>query len=183
MVQKRRQAVASLLARDTSRCLTTLLQLELGPADPAVQAPFDVFESWFDLLAQERTHQRLGSTWNNAVRRLKDRPPDKRWRGIIGITTATVATLLDIGWNPVGPADWISDEGVEYRADLPSLLRAEADWSDLKAALHESLLRKLWGKRRSRIVATGLKTCQTSTARGPPSAAPAVAGTTSGQRP
>ena len=42
------------------------------------------------------------------------RPPNQRWRRATGVTYAMICLLLDTGWQPSGPWDWISDTGERF---------------------------------------------------------------------
>ncbi|CAK0800747.1 unnamed protein product, partial [Prorocentrum cordatum] len=143
-----RKALGQTLAKKwPGRCLTTLLQLRVGRKDPQYQIVHRLVESWMSIIFKPGFDLELARrTWRTARRRIDSRDLKDRWRGITGVVSATIATLLDIGWDPVGPWAWISDLGERFMAPDRIIGQSPQDMSALKDAISDTIDRMLWDK-------------------------------------
>ncbi|CAK0871462.1 unnamed protein product [Prorocentrum cordatum] len=141
-----RRAIAQTVAKKwPGRCLTTLLQLKVGAKDPQVQMVHQVVESWMQVIFSAKLDLALARiTWARAKEKLEGRKRTSRSKGVTGIVTATIATLLDLGWSPTGPWDWTSDDGVQLRAPDSMIGQGPQDMWALKAELSASIQRYMW---------------------------------------
>ena len=123
-VQACRREIGSTFASSfRGRCLDTILQLELGDQDPAISQVFKMLDSWMSILASSSQARKMALwDWSVHVERARSNP-QHRWRNITGPAGATVNTLLDINWDPIGPWHWVSDSGNGYHA-TPEILEA-----------------------------------------------------------
>ena len=153
----RRRRLGKLMLPTFGRCLDTVLQLELGRGDPAFATVFEILEGWIDILAVADLRTRAKSAWKKVVLKLKSRTRRGRWMAVTGTTHAMVATLLDLGWDPVGPWHWVSDSGQVYKAQEDQLTGDREDWSDLKEALASSIEQQLWKRASKHYQGGGLE--------------------------
>ena len=84
------------------------------------------------------------------------------WRLVDGPTSATIATLLDYGWDPREPWAWESDIGQVFTCSEQHLQTSTMDWSELLTALNASIHRRLWWKASRHICGSGLEAELTS---------------------
>ena len=145
-VTKWRRSLRKLtVASKAGRCLTTQLAISVDTSDPAYSLAFGVFDTWFMILkANEIPVTRIHRTWTRTVERLRAKPERNRWRGIRGICSATVATLLQLGWEPTGPSDWTSPRGERFAASVDAVRNQETDFYELKAEIADSVARMIW---------------------------------------
>ncbi|CAK0891739.1 unnamed protein product, partial [Prorocentrum cordatum] len=144
-VTKRRRRVASVVApRLRGRCLTTLLQLEIGVDDPAFGTVFALLGSWMHIVSDPQRRKKVRIVWPRIVSAMLKKKPQHRWRGVTGITRAMVVTLLDLEWQPLGPWHWVSKEGEVFGGDDEHALDDDVDLSDLKAAIKSTIEVKQW---------------------------------------
>ena len=117
------------------RCLDTFLQLEVGARDPHFATAFQVLDAWIYLLSQPAERKRAERAWPRARKLVLSWPPNKRWRRATGVTYAVICLLLDIGWQPDGPWDWVSDVGERFCVpDDAWDSGEELDWGPFKVA-------------------------------------------------
>ena len=97
-------------------CGTTALVLAFGRfSDPRVTLPLQLFEMWLDILGREpQLVHTLGRAWELAVARLKR--AKTRWLAVRSHLEAVVASLLDLGWEPLGPFHWRDTSSIRARA-------------------------------------------------------------------
>eukprot|EP00959_Pyramimonas_sp_CCMP1952_P468656 9493598-Pyramimonas_sp.AAC.1 len=77
-----------------------------GRGDPAKSIPREQLAAWLDQwFAHPELHARIAKAWQQSLRRLR-LAGENRWRRVRGPTSATVATLLDAGWDPVDHDFW-----------------------------------------------------------------------------
>ena len=60
----------------------------------------------------------IGRAWTDTVGRLQAKTSQYRWRAVKGPMSATIATLLEEGWDPVGPLLWQDTEGARWELNL-----------------------------------------------------------------
>ena len=104
--------VHSLGCKTAGRCFVTLLALGFGMAkDPAITVRVDQFCD-FAFVWNTLTHKEKGKAML-AWQKLKGTLAEKktRWLRVAGLMGATVASLLDIGWDPVRPNYWVHPGG------------------------------------------------------------------------
>ena len=130
------------------QCVTTAIALELGGwSDPALSTRAIVIADWawlWKTAGGNRTRYRV--TWH----RLKGKLDNKnRWKMVKGPMAATIATLYDLGFDPLMPDKWITphkvvwnyndeyvQENTQFYKDL--LLEYVNDQSWKKAAEHRN---------------------------------------------
>ena len=98
-------------------CTTTGISLVLGPKrDPVFQVALETCQLWFDLWQHlPKSHMLIESMWAKVLPTLRN--PPTRWKNVQGPISALIATLLDLGWDPLGPLNWIDFEGTEWFLD------------------------------------------------------------------
>ena len=140
------------------RCLDTFLQLEVGARDPHFATAFQVLDAWIYLLSQPAHRKRAERAWPRARKLVLSRPPNKRWRRATGVTYAVICLLLDIGWQPDGPWDWVSDVGERFCVpDDAWDSGEELDWGPFKVAFSQGLSRVLWRRAARHYCGGGLE--------------------------
>ena len=158
-VTRRRRQLAGVIAPGFSRrCLTTLLQTEVPQRDPFMASAFSVLDEWTFLLGRVELHPYIKRTWPLTRDALQQRSPRLRWKRVRGTMGAMICLLLDIGWEPVGPADWLS-ETKRFFAPLGDLHASldPVDWRPLRMAFAEALQRRLWQRASSYFAGQGLE--------------------------
>ncbi len=95
-------------------CSTTAIRLGFtSAADPTVSAPKQVLQEWLNLLDELQPQKAsLELAWRRLVQQLST--AKSRWGRVRGPVSAVVATLLDLGWRPLGPACWKDTDGEEF---------------------------------------------------------------------
>ncbi|CAK0903854.1 unnamed protein product, partial [Prorocentrum cordatum] len=122
-------------------------RLRVGRKGPQYQIVHRLIESWMAIIFQPGLDLELARrTWRAARRRTEMRAQKDRWRGITGVASATIATLFDNGWGPVGPWAWISDSGARFMAPDSIIGQGQQDMSELKEAVSDSIDRMLWDR-------------------------------------
>eukprot|EP00959_Pyramimonas_sp_CCMP1952_P282687 5908449-Pyramimonas_sp.AAC.1 len=91
-------------------------------------------------------HHRVARTWECVRSRLRF-AGSRRWRVVKGPIASTIATLLDVGWGPRSPMEWISDQDLPWR--VPSFVDAEfdyfhGDFTNILDDTEDSVGRQLW---------------------------------------
>ena len=83
-------------------------------ADPRVTMPYTQIKAWIGLWRRSCKSIRtiLRKTWQKLYRKLAK--AKSRWQMVRGPASATISTLLDLGWKPVHPDSWITDSGLEW---------------------------------------------------------------------
>ncbi len=146
-LSRQRSLAASSTGAPRSSCVTSAIAVGHGAHwDPALKMRLKQFSAWMDLWspAGEQLRSRIRRAWTACRRRLAQTPKADRWRGVIGPVGATIATLLDIGWNPVAPDFWkapewdwqLGDERFETPAFVASVARAVSGPLWREAAKH-----------------------------------------------
>jgi hypothetical protein len=98
--------------RKSGGCLTTALAITFEPGnDPAQAFPISLLQVWCKLWASDPKWQAaISEVWDRTRKRLESKHLG-RWNGVTGHIGAVIATLLDLGWDPVGPATWKDNRG------------------------------------------------------------------------
>ena len=80
-------------------------------ADPRVCIPYDQTKAWMAIHSRMSTPSKLQVeiTWPKRWAKLKK--AKSRWQCVKGPMDATIATLIDAGWQPVHPTTWIIPGG------------------------------------------------------------------------
>ena len=130
----RRAAAASVAKAGTQPCTTTLLAWRLGAhRDPATAMPLEQVKLWMKLWARATRQQRreLRAAWVRALPRIL--LGGVHWKSVTGPMQATMAVLGQVGWRPIEPDKWITEDGREY---------GELEWSEYaNAGILETLSR------------------------------------------
>ncbi len=112
VLRRLRAQVASMSGmKHPGGCSTTCIRLAFGlDADPFVFGRLQIFQEWIALIPELVEHQRpLELAWKKLLDGL--RSAARPWNKVKGIISATIATLLDIRWDPKSPWEWIDGEG------------------------------------------------------------------------
>ncbi|CAK0897887.1 unnamed protein product, partial [Prorocentrum cordatum] len=147
LVQIRRQAAQSAVGTGPGRCLTTSLAAAFDRRDPAKALRREQVLAWLRLWREyPEYHTRIARSWDSIRSRLR-LAGSRRWRVSKGPIAATISTLLDIGWDPVSPMVWSSDEQFEWH--IPSVASPEfdnfhGDFTDILDDIEATIDRQLW---------------------------------------
>ncbi len=94
----------------TRGCTTSILWWTYGAgADPAIRVPLEQLSEWIDawLNLDDSMRQRVRRSWRNIMPTLvRD---ERRWKRANGFMSATICTLIDLGWKPSSPSHWRID--------------------------------------------------------------------------
>ena len=60
----------------------------------------------------------IARAWSSVAQKLQRKQPQHRWRTVSGPMAATIATLLEEGWTPVGPLRWQDPDGTQWILDM-----------------------------------------------------------------
>ena len=145
-VAKVRTAAGAVLNNASrGRCLTTRLALEYKDSDPGIAIPMALIDAWIDFLVHHpEDYERAKQTWPLTLKRL--RSAKHRWRKVRGAMSAVIATLLDLGWDPVQVNRWIDGEGSTWHFDDEYIRSPLINFAPFKTALAKALRAKLWRK-------------------------------------
>ena len=105
MIREMRTIAANAADAKAGHCATTQIALEFGETqDPGVKARLMIVKDWVALWNSHGDKKdRIRKVW--AKEYLKMQGP-YRWRTVAGPIGATIATLLDINWDPAAPDVW-----------------------------------------------------------------------------
>ena len=118
----------------------------MGDKDPWVTSTFNVFQSWVDILSDTNLPvSSVCAAWDKAILRMQV-PPKRRWRKVIGPTTAILATLFDLDWRLLGPTEWIAPCGDHFRSQVRDFRGQLPDLHDLRTALAKSVHMNMWSR-------------------------------------
>lgn len=114
MQSLRTSAVISTGTRGKQQCVATTIAVELGSyADPCIRQPTDVILQWLHIKYSDNYNARSASrAWTIALAKM--RPKQTRWKLVTGPLQATIATLLDLNWNPLEPDHWVDAMGEHW---------------------------------------------------------------------
>ena len=79
-------------------------------ADPRIVMPLGQVRTWMRLWkgGGDLIKDQIRQVWKIGLRRMADEPT--RWLRVTGPMTATIATMMDIGWAPVLPNKWLNPD-------------------------------------------------------------------------
>ncbi|CAK0818201.1 unnamed protein product [Prorocentrum cordatum] len=132
-------------------------QVGIAKGGPAFGAAFALMDSWIRAISVGRGRKKAGLIWPRAVKKVTETDPEKRWKGITGVAGAMVNALLDLGWGPKGPWQWVSDAGEEFGGSDPAGLGGDVDISLLKQALSDAIESRQWSAAASHYAGKGLE--------------------------
>ena len=114
------------------------IQLKAG-ADPASNVRCKVISSWIEtwLALSEDRKELVRSLWAKQIPRLSG---NRRWSLVKGPMRAAIATLLDLGWRPVGPDYWLEPRP----SDMVWQKIGFGDLTRFLEAINESAMREHW---------------------------------------
>ena len=121
-------AAKAVVGTGTSCCLTTALALSGKPmADPGIRLR-EAIVLWTKLARKlpEPKRASLSRAWGRAVAAFRKLDGKSLWKLVKGPMTATIATLLDIGWDPCNPTLWKDERGDEW-----DISRTDVSFGDL----------------------------------------------------
>ncbi len=107
-------AAKAVVGTGTSCCLTTDLALSGKPmADPGVRLRVEAIVLWSKLARKllEPKRASLSRAWSRALAAFRKLDGKSPWKLVKGPMAATIATLLDIGWDPRNPTLWKDERG------------------------------------------------------------------------
>ena len=80
-------------------------------ADPRVSIPLEEIIAWIGIWgkATSSTKNAISGLWAKVYRRIAK--AKTRWLVVRGAISATIATLLDLGFSPVAPTEWVTPDG------------------------------------------------------------------------
>ena len=113
----RLMAATATVGAGTACCLTTALAIDGKPfADPGVRLRCEAILTWVRILRKLPTARsaNLATVWKRtllAYRGLEGKSPWKAVRGLLG---ATIAPLMEAGWDPVEPLCWTDEHGDDW---------------------------------------------------------------------
>jgi len=130
------------------QCMTTAASIAFGPADPSIALRVDQIIEWVRLWVREpQLRERMCRAWAVALARLTHRDQEtfeqqrqRRWHRVRGVTCATIANLLDIGWKPLGAARWKDIRGNAW------IMTEACDTKELAGDLRADAAGRLWRK-------------------------------------
>ncbi len=114
----RRNAALSVSAAGLRPCLASLLAWRLDEdCDPAVREPLKQVQLWRRLwdTTPEAERSDLRKAWRRALPKVLLK--GVHWGAVSGPMQATIATLGQVGWAPVQPDRWLTEDRTRY-ADL-----------------------------------------------------------------
>ncbi len=114
----RRNAALSVATAGLRPCLASLLAWRLDEdSDPAVREPLKQIQLWRRLwcTTPEADKADLRKAWRRALPKVLLK--GVRWGSVSGPMQATIATVGQLGWAPVQPDRWLTEDRTQY-ADL-----------------------------------------------------------------
>ncbi len=123
------------------QCTTTIVQLFYGDRDPAIRLRVEIVSEWLRFWYHHPALRlSLVRSWLVLRDRLVGLPANRRWYHVRGHISATIATLLDLNWQPKAPSLWFDQEGFGWKMsdsffDLEAICQAiakaavEKEWS------------------------------------------------------
>ncbi|CAK0806601.1 unnamed protein product, partial [Prorocentrum cordatum] len=104
--QQRRQAAQAIAGKAPGRCLTTTLAVPLGDKDPGIEPRGQTILEWLSFkFADPNHHKRVTHAWRLIFAKTIGYG-NKRWRKVVGPTSAVQAILVDAGWDCPTPREW-----------------------------------------------------------------------------
>ncbi|CAK0892726.1 unnamed protein product, partial [Prorocentrum cordatum] len=129
------------------RCLTSALAIEYGDDDPAKRIRRQQIAAWLTMWRQcPGIHDRIRQSWDKILDRIR-KAGQRKWRIVRGPVGATIATLLEINWDPIAATQWDTDAGKSWlipaRED-EDFKKLNADYSEIFNDINSSVDRVLW---------------------------------------
>eukprot|EP00972_Heterocapsa_arctica_P006627 969641-Heterocapsa_arctica.AAC.1 len=92
-------------------CATTVIRMIYGESrDPLVKARTQLLSMWVRHMAKNRDHRTAAvKFWHRSRQQLGD--DGYHWNRVKGPMAATIATLIDIGWQPLSACYWGDSQG------------------------------------------------------------------------
>jgi hypothetical protein len=131
-----------------------MLALELGyKKDPAVELRVLQLQEWCRVWKSlpECDKERTTKAWMRTMPKLSERTT--RWCRVKGHMGATIATLFDINWAPIGPSKWMMPDKSAF-ADLD---KASFNEYELAEVVAHSIQEALWETAAGRSDGKGLE--------------------------
>ena len=109
----RRAAALCLGSAGWRPCLASVLELKGGDSfDPEIGLIVQQIALWLDLwwtMTSKQKHE-VTEAWRlkrDALQKMAER---ERWRSVTGPMAATLVTLLELGWHPIQPNHWLTQD-------------------------------------------------------------------------
>ena len=121
---------------------TAIVQIAMGPmADPGVAVPVGVVCTYIARIARRPDLLlRVEPLWPRMLARIHAAGQQHRWQYARGPFTGVICTLLDIGWTPSTPSEWVSPTGERCILDSACSLKQAAE------LIRESAIVSCWGR-------------------------------------
>jgi len=117
LLRVRSAVVGALSVRKPGGCASTAMKLHgYGKYDPLVTFRKEVIAEFLYAAAKSSLQMAIRKSWTKLVDVLSSRPG--RWHRVTGPVSATVATLLDMDWQPLEVDRWVDDLGQEWNLNL-----------------------------------------------------------------
>jgi hypothetical protein len=92
--------------------------------------------------ADERKKAKINRCWHKALKKLQH--PEARWLHARGPMTATICTLLDMGWTPIHPCKWLPND-TDDKQNTIDFNRTEGVTNfEVKHLIEQHLTNKVW---------------------------------------
>ena len=80
--------------------------------DPVITLRLQLFEAWRGAWNRFNVQEKrlVSLAWRAALPVVAVAAPSGRWKTVQGTMTATIATVLDMGWAPATPPKWLSQQ-------------------------------------------------------------------------
>ena len=105
---------------------------------PAIFAPWDQISGW-RVVKDDAPAQEITAYWHRTLAKVT--PLGHRLMGVAGLISATVVTLLGMGWQPTHPHRWVSPDDIIWELHLASQPLTAAP---LREAVMRSADRLIW---------------------------------------
>ena len=123
-------------------------------ADPRIALPLEQVKSWMEIWKRSslRERRRIGNKWSKLLRKIAH--AKSRWQMVRSPASATIATLLDLGWKPIRPNQWLVPDGSHLATfDAVDGVTQHHVLHILETALH----RRLWDNAANAYSGSGLE--------------------------
>jgi hypothetical protein len=133
-------------------CTSSALAIHMGThMDPAYFVPREVVLNWLTTWpSAEQWHRAIVRIWSKVTARVEGAT---RWHRVLGPLGTLVATLLDIGWDPVEPLRWVDHTKQSWDID-PLLPEVQAQIIPL---LDRAIDLKVWRQAATHNLGRGLE--------------------------
>jgi hypothetical protein len=143
IAQTKRNATAAVGANRRGRDASITLALEFAEGfDPEILIPLDQLKQWAQAWSElgDSTKEQVSKAWIIAMPKLADEAT--RWKRVNGFLTATIATIFDQGWAPVGPTFWMH----RSRDSYTNIGDPEFTFPQFKAFFEQDVRSRIWEK-------------------------------------